>query len=229
MDNSNNKYIIDSLDIKKIDPLYFKYFKWTKLQKDFLVKCLDFLDAGGDFYDQGDNATKIKLGKYSTGEDIGTVCFSKNMQPEEKTKDISIENIVRDFGQYVDFPLYRGLSDAELNNIINFMNLKNGKIKKCNLAHSKAFSSDIDVAYGFAKSYSGSMLTVQKCKQKVVNIDELTYLAGLASYIYNNDIESFKEYYVVEKDDILSEREYSIPKNAIFEVVDLDNLIFNVI
>ena len=49
----NNTQIVNSLNIKEIDPSYFKYFSWTNFQKKFLIACLDFFDNGGGFYNDG--------------------------------------------------------------------------------------------------------------------------------------------------------------------------------
>jgi hypothetical protein len=46
------------------------------------------------------------------------------MQPEEELKDKAISNIAKDFGYIPNFSLYRGLSENELNNILDFINLK---------------------------------------------------------------------------------------------------------
>lgn len=226
-----NEQVVNSLNIKDIYPQYFEYFSWTEVQKNMLKLFLDFLDKGGEF----NTFCDIKIMQSITCRDICLLRECKQNQINGSIKDETINKLLNVFGTSSQIVMYRGLSKEELEAIFKYTQMMNKNTRICKLASSKSFTPFKDVAEYIGKLYAGKsskLITVFPTKSnKILYIDEIVFLSYLAEYLYDNNIEAFKNMCLdnsIDDDYHLLQGEHVVPKGTIFKIKDLKNLHFEV-
>ena len=215
----------------KLTPAAAKYIEFGNIQKQMLSDMVEYLKAGGDPFGGDDSVKFYELDNY----DVGALSLYKNdpvhVSPNRIDKVVDV--LTKHYKHICEKPLYRGVSEAELNGIMKQIN--SGKTTFLR-DKTTSFTTSYKHAENFAQYGGGSIVDVGKkrkagavltvyCKKPLVYVDEWIFYSCMAYNIAGiDDCMSQKE----ALENTMYECEWLLPKNYKWKVVDKDNLVFEI-